>query len=113
MSKHAYRIVKAKWTNQESIAFLAGIRISGIDQVGLVNEVTKVISDEYHVNMRSISFESDDGIFTGTIKVFVNDTYHLTELMRKLRNISGVNTVSRIKGQREETTLSEPNWYLC
>ncbi len=109
MSKHAYRIIKAKWTNQESIAFLAGIRISGIDQVGLVNEVTKVISDEYHVNMRSISFESDDGIFTGTIKVFVNDTYHLTELMRKLRNISGVNTVSRIKGQREETTLSEPN----
>jgi GTP pyrophosphokinase len=109
MSKYAYRIVKAKWTNQESIAFLAGIRISGIDQVGLVNEVTKVISDEYHVNMRSISFESDDGIFTGTIKVFVNDTYHLTELMRKLRNISGVSTVSRIKGQREETTLSEPN----
>lgn len=109
MSKYAYRIIKAKWTNQESIAFLAGIRISGIDQVGLVNEVTKVISDEYHVNMRSISFESDDGIFTGTIKVFVNNTYHLTELMRKLRNISGVSTVSRIKGQREETTLSEPN----
>jgi GTP pyrophosphokinase len=109
MSKYAYRIVKAKWTNQESIAFLAGIRISGIDQVGLVNDVTKVISDEYHVNMRSISFESDDGIFSGTIKVFVNDTIHLTELMRKLRNISGVSTVSRIKGQKEEPTLSEPN----
>ncbi|GAB5539387.1 MAG: RelA/SpoT family protein [Salibacteraceae bacterium] len=109
MSKYAYRIVKAKWTNQESIAFLAGVRISGIDQVGLVNELTKVISDEYHVNMRSISFESDDGIFTGTIKVYVNDTIHLTELMRKLRNISGVSTVSRIKGTKEEPTLSDSN----
>ena len=65
MSKYDYRIVKAKWTNQESIAFLAGLRISGIDQVGLVNELTKVISSEYNVNMRSISFDTDDGIFTG------------------------------------------------
>ena len=105
MSKYAYRIVKAKWTSQESIAFLAGIRISGIDQVGLVNELTKVISSEYNVNMRSISFESDDGIFTGEIMVYVNDTTHLTELMRKLRNISGVTTVSRIKGDKQEPNV--------
>jgi GTP pyrophosphokinase len=109
MSKYAYRIVKAKWTSQESIAFLAGIRISGIDQVGLVNELTKVISSEYHVNMRSISFESDDGIFTGEIMVYVNDTTHLTELMRKLRNISGVTTVSRIKGDKQEPTFTQAN----
>ena len=109
MSKYAYRIVKAKWTSQESIAFLAGIRISGIDQVGLVNELTKVISSEYHVNMRSISFESDDGIFTGEIMVYVNDTTHLTELIRKLRNISGVTTVSRIKGDKQEPTFTQAN----
>tara|TARA_B110000046_G_scaffold71829_1_gene79689 strand:- start:5744 stop:7975 length:2232 start_codon:yes stop_codon:yes gene_type:complete len=109
MSKYAYRIVKAKWTSQESIAFLAGIRVSGIDQVGLVNELTKVISSEYSVNMRSISFESDDGIFTGEIMVYVNDTTHLTELMRKLRNISGVTTVSRIKGDKQEPTFTQAN----
>jgi len=109
MSKYNYRIVKAKWTNQESIAFLAGVRISGIDQVGLVNELTKVISDEYNVNMRSISFDTNDGIFTGSIMVYVNDTKHLTELMRKLRNISGVNTVSRLKGDKQEPSLTDLN----
>ncbi|MDP4685892.1 MAG: RelA/SpoT family protein, partial [Salibacteraceae bacterium] len=105
MSNYAYRIVKAKWTNAESIAFLAGIRINGFDQVGLVSEVTKVISNEYNVNMRSISFDTDDGIFSGSIKVYVNDTTHLTELMRKLRNVSGVNSVSRIKGEELEPNL--------
>lgn len=109
MSKYAYRIVKAKWHTQESIAFLAGIGISGIDQVGLVNEVTKVISNEYNVNMRSISFDTDDGIFSGTIMVYVNDTTHLTELMRKLRNISGVRTVSRMKGERLEPLITAGN----
>jgi GTP diphosphokinase / guanosine-3',5'-bis(diphosphate) 3'-diphosphatase len=109
MSNYAYRIIKAKWTNQDSIAFLAGVRISGIDQVGLVNELTKVISSEYNVNMRSISFDTDDGIFEGTIMVYVNDTTHLTELMRKMRNISGVSTVSRIKGELSEPTLTDMN----
>jgi len=73
--------------------------------VGLVSEVTKVISNEYNVNMRSISFDTDDGIFSGSIKVYVNDTTHLTELMRKLRNVSGVNSVSRIKGEELEPNL--------
>lgn len=109
MSNYAYRIVKAKWTNQESIAFLAGIRISGIDQFGLVNEVTSVISSEYHVNMRSISFDTDDGIFDGTIMVYVNDTTHLTELMRKLRNINGVTSVSRLKGDTLEPSVTDAN----
>ncbi|MEX2597381.1 MAG: ACT domain-containing protein, partial [Salibacteraceae bacterium] len=109
MSNYAYRIIKAKWTNTEVIAFLAAIRIQGIDQVGLVNDVTKVISSEYNVNMRSISFDTDDGIFEGTIKVYVNDTTHLTELMRKLRNIDGVTNVSRIKGDAVEPSLTDSN----
>jgi GTP pyrophosphokinase len=109
MSSYAYRIIKAKWTNAEVISFLAAIRIQGIDQVGLVNEVTRVISNEYNVNMRSISFDTDDGIFEGTIKVYVNDTTHLTELMRKLRNIGGVTNVSRIKGEIIEPSLTDSN----
>ncbi len=109
MSNYAYRIIKAKWTNSEVISFLAAIRISGIDQVGLVSEVTKVISNEYNVNMRSISFDTDDGIFDGTVKVYVNDTTHLMELMRKLRNIGGVTNVSRIKGATTESTITDSN----
>ena len=96
MSNYAYRIVKARWTSQQKIAFLAGLKITGIDEVGLVNNVTKVISNELNVNMRSISFDSNDGVFEGTVMVFVHDTKHLKELKDKLRQIDGVISVSRI-----------------
>lgn len=98
MANYAYRVVKAKWTNQESISFLAGIKITGIDEVGIVNNITKVISNEYNVNMRSISFDTNDGIFEGTIMVFVNDTNHLTDLIKKLKKVPGVRNVSRLDG---------------
>ena len=88
---------------------MAAIKIIGIDQVGLVNDVTKVISSEYNVNMRSISFDTDDGTFEGTIKVYVNDTTHLTELMRKLRAIDGVTNVNRVKGEQLESTVNAAN----
>ncbi len=96
MSNYAYRIVKARWTNQEVISFLAGIRIQGIDEVGLVNNITKIISSELNVNMRSLSFDTQDGTFEGTIMLFVHDTSHLTELMKKLRKVNGVIGVTRI-----------------
>ncbi len=95
MSNYAYRIVKAKWTGQEMISFLAGIRVTGIDDVGIVNNITKIISNELNVNMRSISFDSNDGIFEGTIMVFVHDTNHLTGLMKKLKKVKGVLNVNR------------------
>ncbi|HTF05767.1 MAG TPA: bifunctional (p)ppGpp synthetase/guanosine-3',5'-bis(diphosphate) 3'-pyrophosphohydrolase [Bacteroidia bacterium] len=96
MSNYAYRIVKARWTNQEQISFLSGIRIQGIDEVGLVNNITKIISSELSVNMRSLSFDTQDGTFEGNIMLFVHDTQHLTELMKKLRKVNGVIAVSRI-----------------
>jgi GTP pyrophosphokinase len=96
LSNYAYRVVKAKWTSQELISFLSGIRITGIDEVGLVNNITRIISSELNVNMRSISFDTNDGTFEGTVMVFVHDTNHLTELMKKLRKVHGVLTVSRI-----------------
>ena len=78
LSNYAYRVVKAKWTSQELISFLSGIKITGIDEVGLVNNITKIISNELNVNMRSISFDTNDGTFEGTVMVFFNDTNHLT-----------------------------------
>ncbi len=98
MSNYAYRIVQAKWTNQEVIAFLAGIRITGIDDLGVVNNITSTISSELHVNMRSLSFESDDGIFEGNIMGFVHSTDHLHSLMEKLGEVEGVLTVERVDG---------------
>ncbi|GAB4137002.1 MAG: RelA/SpoT family protein [Bacteroidia bacterium] len=96
MSNFAYRIVKARWNNQEQISFLAGIKINGIDEVGLVNNITKIISDELHVNMRSLSFDTRDGMFEGTIMLFVYDTHHLTALIRKLKKVHGVINITRI-----------------
>jgi guanosine-3',5'-bis(diphosphate) 3'-pyrophosphohydrolase len=97
MSNYAYRVVKARWTSQQKIAFLAGLKIIGIDEVGLVNNVTRVISNELNVNMRSISFDSNDGVFDGTIMVYVHDTRHLKELQLKLGQIEGVTNVIRIE----------------
>jgi GTP pyrophosphokinase len=96
LSNYAYRVVKAKWTSQELISFLSGIKITGIDEVGIVNNITKIISNELSVNMRSISFDTNDGTFDGTVMVFVHDTNHLTELMKKLKKVNGVLSVSRI-----------------
>lgn len=96
MSNYAYRIVKAKWTSQKEIAFLAGIKITGTDDVGVVNNITKVISNELKVNMRSISIDSNEGLFEGTIMLFVHDTIHLDKLIAKLLKVKGIYSITRI-----------------
>ncbi len=96
LSKYAYRTVKAKWTNNESLAFLAGIKIIGIDKVGIVNNITKVISNELNLNMRSISVDSEAGTFVGTVMLFVYDTIHLKDLIQNLKKVEGVQQVLRI-----------------
>jgi GTP diphosphokinase / guanosine-3',5'-bis(diphosphate) 3'-diphosphatase len=96
LSNYAYRVVKAKWTNDELISFLAGLKITGTDELGIVNNITKVISNENNVNMRAINFDTDDGIFEGTIMVYVHDTKHLNHLIENLKKVKGVNKVDRI-----------------
>ncbi|MCX8081654.1 MAG: bifunctional (p)ppGpp synthetase/guanosine-3',5'-bis(diphosphate) 3'-pyrophosphohydrolase [Bacteroidia bacterium] len=96
LSNFAYRVVKAKWTTDQLISFLAGIRLKGTDQLGLVNNITKIISNDNRVNMRSINFDTDDGIFTGTIMVYVHDTKHLNHLIKNLKKVKGVTHVERI-----------------
>jgi GTP pyrophosphokinase len=95
MSNYGYRIIKAKWTSQSELAFLAGLRITGTDRVGLVNDVTKIISNELKVNMRSITIDTNDGIFEGNIMLFVHDTKHLEMLIKKLNKVSGIVNVTR------------------
>ncbi|MBV6405491.1 MAG: bifunctional (p)ppGpp synthetase/guanosine-3',5'-bis(diphosphate) 3'-pyrophosphohydrolase [Flavobacteriales bacterium] len=96
MSNFAYRIVKARWKGKDSVEFLAGLRFSGIDEVGLVNKITSIISHQHNVNMRSISFESNDGIFEGKVMAYVQDTDHLMSLIGKLRRVNGVRSVERV-----------------
>jgi len=99
MSNYGYRIVKAKWTSQKELAFLTGLRITGIDEVGLINKLTTVISNDFKVNMRSITVDSDEGIFEGSIMVYVNDTQHLENLIRKLKQVKGVTSITRFDSE--------------
>ena len=95
MSNYGYRIIKVKWTSQKELAFLAGLRIIGTDRMGLVQDVTRVISNDLRVNMRSISIDTEENIFEGKIMLFVNDTGHLEQLMQKLEMVEGVVKVDR------------------
>ncbi len=95
LSHHGNRVVKAKWTSQHEVAFLTGLKIRGTDRVGLINDVSKIISEELKVNMSSMSIHTENGIFEGEIMLYVNDTRHLEQLLEKLRNVEGVVKASR------------------
>ena len=96
MASYGYRILKAKWaSSQADVAFLSGLRIVGIDDVGLINKITNVISGEYQVNIRSLSITSNQGIFEGNIMVFVNHIEQLENLMKTLKQIDGITGVNR------------------
>jgi GTP pyrophosphokinase len=95
-SNYAYRIMQAKWIDSSQQEFAAQIKLSGIDNLGLVNNITKVISSNMHVNMKSISFESDDGVFSGKINVIVKNNTMLKKLMDNLKKINGIDKVTRV-----------------
>ncbi|WP_299395409.1 RelA/SpoT family protein [uncultured Gelidibacter sp.] len=95
-SNYAYRIMQAKWIDSSQQEFAAQITLSGIDNMGLVNNITKVISNNMHVNMKSISFQSDDGIFSGKINVIVKNSTMLKKLMENLKKINGIDKVTRV-----------------
>ena len=94
-SNYAYRILKAKWVDKETIDFIATINIRGIDRLGLMNSVTKVISSQMHVNIRSINISSEDGIFEGEITLFVHNVTFLNSLNEKLTKIDGIKEIKR------------------
>jgi guanosine-3',5'-bis(diphosphate) 3'-pyrophosphohydrolase len=96
LSHHGNRVVKAKWTSQHEVAFLTGLKIRGTDRVGLINDVTKIISEELKVNMSSMSIHTESGIFEGEIMLYVNDTRHLEQMIEKLRSVEGVVKASRV-----------------
>ena len=94
-SNFAYRIIQAKWKDSSQEEFKAVIRLTGIDNLGLVNDVTKEISNNMNVNIRNISFDSTAGIFTGKITVIVKNNSILKKLMENLKKINGIDKVTR------------------
>ncbi len=95
LAQHGNRVVKAKWTSQHEVAFLTGLKLRGTDRVGIINDISKIISEELKVNMSSMSIHTDTGIFEGEIMLYVNDTRHLEHLIEKLQMVEGVVKVRR------------------
>jgi GTP pyrophosphokinase len=97
MSKYSYRIVKTKWNQSKEISFLTGFKINGIDDLGLVNKMTKIISEHHNINIKSISVESEEGIFEGIVKLYVMDIQQLEELIQNLKKLDGVINIKRLE----------------
>ncbi len=95
-SNFSYRIIKAKWIDSTQSDFKAELTISGIDTIGLVSDVTKVISNNHSINMISVHFESNDGVFNGKVIVVVKNITILNNLVKNIKKISGIDKVTRL-----------------
>jgi len=95
-SNYAYRIMQAKWIDSSQQEFKAIIKITGMDTLGLTNELTKIISNQMHVNIQSISLNGQAGIFNGQVAVIVQNNTILKKLMDNIKKIDGIEKVSRV-----------------
>ena len=91
------RLVSTQWEANESLSFPAKIEIQGIDRIGILNEITRVISNELIIDMRGLTIKANEGVFTGTVNIMVHDTRVVESLCNKLRKIKGVQKVARCK----------------
>lgn len=102
LSSHGHRVVKAKWASKHRDSFSVKLEIIGTDRVGLISDLTTIISNELKVNMRSITVDTNTGIFEGNIDLYINDKSHLTTLIKKLQNVEGVARVTRFDSSIDE-----------
>jgi GTP pyrophosphokinase len=95
-SNYAYRIISAKWVDSSQEESKAEIQLTGIDNLGLISEITKVISGNMHVNMRNLNFNTDGGTFSGKITVVVKNKDMLKKVIENLKQINGIDKVTRL-----------------
>jgi GTP pyrophosphokinase len=102
MANFGHRVVKTKWAKNKEISFLTGLKIIGLDDVGVVNKITNLISGELKINIAALTIEANDGIFQGNIKLFVHDKEELEELVTRLKNLKGIEKVERFDTENVE-----------
>ena len=107
LSSHGHRVIKAKWASKHSKAFVVNLEIIGTDRVGLISDVTKIISNEHNVNMRSIIVDTDTGIFEGVLSLYIDDKLKFEGLIKQLEKIDGVVKVTRKKETFTHTTIEQ------
>jgi len=95
MANFGHRIVKTKWAKNKEISFLTGLKIVGLDDVGVVNKITSLISGDLRINIAALTIEAKEGVFEGNIKLYVHDKEELDELVRRLLALPGIEKVDR------------------
>jgi GTP pyrophosphokinase len=95
-SNYAYRIITAKWIDSSQQGYKAALNITGIDNLGLVNDITKVISKNLNVNIHELNITGNEGFFQGKITVHISNNKQLNHLMQQIRRIEGIEKVERI-----------------
>ena len=95
LANYGHRVVKTKWAKNKEISFLTGLRIIGLDDVGVINKITNLISGEMKINISALTLEAKEGLFEGNIKVYVHDKEELEELVTRLKTLSGIHSVDR------------------
>jgi len=101
-SSYGSRIVSLEWGTRRELSFPAIIELRGIDQVGLVSQVARIVSDEMAVNMTRVVFDTKDGIFKGTIELYVHDVQDLHNLNKKLLGIKSIQSIVRQEKRPEK-----------
>ena len=99
LSHYGHRVVKTKWAKNKEISFLTGLRIIGLDDVGVINKITNIVSGELKINISALTIESQEGLFEGIIKVFIHDKEELDELANRLGKLEGIQSVSRLESE--------------
>jgi len=101
LSNYGHRVVKTKWAKNKEISFLTGLKIIGLDDVGVIHKITNLISGEMKINISALTVEANEGIFHGNIKVFVHDKEELEHLVERLLKLSGIQSVDRYDAEKE------------
>lgn len=95
LSNYGHRVVKTKWVKNKEISFLTGIKIVGLDDVGVINKITNLISGTLKININALTIEAKDGLFQGNIRVYVHDKDELEDLVDHLKSLPGIESVDR------------------
>ena len=95
LASYGHRVVKTKWAKNKEISFLTGIKIVGMDDVGVVNKITNLISGELKINIAALTIEAKEGLFEGNIRLYVHDREELDKLVQSLLNLPGIESVER------------------
>jgi GTP diphosphokinase / guanosine-3',5'-bis(diphosphate) 3'-diphosphatase len=102
LANYGHRVVKTKWAKNKEISFLTGLKIIGLDDVGVIHKITNIISGELRLNIAGISIESKEGVFEGFIKIFVHDKEQLHALVARLKALNGIHSVDRFDAEDEK-----------